>query len=55
MFGQLTGGLEAAWSKLKGEGSIFILFCLELKLGNPLLTIKVTSFVHVSLNLKKCA
>lgn len=24
MFGQLTGGLEAAWSKLKGEGSISI-------------------------------
>lgn len=24
MFGQLTGGLEAAWSKLKGQGSDFL-------------------------------
>ena len=25
MFGQLTSGLEAAWTKLKGEGSTFSL------------------------------
>lgn len=27
MFGQLTSGLESAWSKLKGEGSSFSVLC----------------------------
>ena len=30
MFGQLSSGLEAAWTKLKGEGSL--LSCKYLKL-----------------------
>ena len=37
MFGQLTTGLEAAWSKLKGQGnsmlsSMFLLLCILLLL-----------------------
>ncbi|CAL9213477.1 unnamed protein product [Arabidopsis halleri] len=42
IFGQLTGGLEAAWSKLKGQGSISILFCLE-KLAPNVAAIKIQS------------
>lgn len=44
MFGQLTGGLEAAWNKLKGEGShhfafslinhLSLLFLLAVELGH---------------------
>lgn len=36
MFGQLTSGLEAAWNKLKGEGSV-----LALHLHN------LTNYAHV--------
>lgn len=31
MFGQLTSGLEAAWSKLKGEGLCLLLAVLKHK------------------------
>lgn len=39
MFGQLTSGLEAAWTKLKGEGSVaslfnFCVFCMNSKNTN---------------------
>ena len=30
MFGQLTSGLEAAWTKLKGEGFLFLFFGFHL-------------------------
>lgn len=46
MFGQLTSGLEAAWNKLKGEGSLpFTVLFLFTFLSRKLKSLELLFFV----------